>query len=135
MDLKVYIKKLYLKYSNFPFLFYFFHSNVDVIAATSEGVVQAIDSAFKEISFPEWKDHLIVGGADGAFVNFGRKAGIMTLIKNDCPWLIDIHCVAHRLELALRDSLKGTHWIEVSINSLFRIFYSDKHTIYYIQLV
>ena len=39
--------------------------------------------------------------ADGASVNLGKNTGVAAKLKEDAPWLIDIHCLAHRLELAL----------------------------------
>jgi len=40
--------------------------------------------------------------SDGASVNFGVKSGLLTKLKNDkkMPWIIGIHCLNHRLELA-----------------------------------
>ena len=38
--------------------------------------------------------------ADGASVNLGKNTGVAAKLKEDAPWLIDIHCLAHRLELA-----------------------------------
>ena len=44
--------------------------------------------------------------ADGASVNFGQYRGLLTRMSNDDrDWLLKIHCVCHRLELAIKDSL------------------------------
>lgn len=57
----------------------------------------------------------IGAGADGASVNFGQKAGMMKKLQEDIPWLLPVHCVSHRLELAVKDALKATYFDEVHI--------------------
>ena len=54
------------------------------------------------------KAGLIGAGADGASVNFGVHRGMITQIRNDVPWLVGVHCIAHRLELAVKDALKDS---------------------------
>ena len=39
--------------------------------------------------------------ADGANVNTGQRNGVVSLLRQEVPHLIDFHCMAHRLELAL----------------------------------
>ena len=36
----------------------------------------------------------------------GRQNGVLKKIKYDVPHLIEMHCVAHRLELAILDAFK-----------------------------
>jgi hypothetical protein len=36
----------------------------------------------------------------------GKKSGLATLLKTNCPHLVVTHCLAHRLELAFKDSVK-----------------------------
>ncbi len=49
--------------------------------------------------------------ADGASVNFGPQSGVLTRMQqNQMEWLIKIHCVAHRLELAIGDAFKNTYF-------------------------
>ena len=43
--------------------------------------------------------------SDGASVNMGQNEGLMTRMKRDRRvWLMPIHCVNHRVELAIKDS-------------------------------
>ena len=49
--------------------------------------------------------NLVSATADGASVNFGRYSGLLTQLKESRAWLINIHCVAHRAELSLKDYL------------------------------
>ena len=45
-------------------------------------------------------------GSDGASVNCGKKEGVIkTLLQESNEWLVFGWCVAHRLELSLKDSL------------------------------
>ncbi|KAF3835729.1 hypothetical protein F7725_028287 [Dissostichus mawsoni] len=52
----------------------------------------------------------VVGlGSDGANVMVGRKAGVAQKMRlNDCPYLVNIHCGAHRTALAARDASKAS---------------------------
>ena len=43
--------------------------------------------------------------ADGASVNTGKYRGFLTQLKNERPWLITIHCVNHRIELAVKEAM------------------------------
>ncbi|KAK0133231.1 E3 SUMO-protein ligase KIAA1586 [Merluccius polli] len=43
---------------------------------------------------------------DGAAVLTGRQTGLIERLKQDFPQLQSVHCLAHRLELAVADSLK-----------------------------
>jgi hypothetical protein len=50
--------------------------------------------------------HLVGFSADGAAVNFGVRNGVATKLLQQVEWLIAVHCVGHRVELALRDQAK-----------------------------
>lgn len=58
-------------------------------------------NAYNALDIRNWKTKLIGFGADGASVNLSKNAGAAAKLKEDTPWLIDIHCLPHRLELAL----------------------------------
>ena len=68
-------------------------------------------------------DKKLIGfAADGASVNRGDKNGVISLLRNDHPWVIYVWCVAHRLELALKDALQGTSFDDVD-QVLLRLYY------------
>ena len=46
-------------------------------------------------------------GCDGASVNIAAK-GLRGYLEESVPWVIVFWCLAHRLELPLKDALKGT---------------------------
>ena len=94
----------------------------------ADGIFQKINETFK-LKLGETYDlscHLVGFGADGASVNFGKYGGLVALFKQDCPWLVGVHCVSHRLELAIADALEGSYMFKdvdemiQSINSLYR---------------
>lgn len=52
-------------------------------------------------------------GSDGASVMVGRRAGVATLLKQSNPELIAIHCVAHRLALAVAQAGDAVPYVKV----------------------
>lgn len=36
----------------------------------------------------------------------GCKSGVRAILEKDCPSIVTIHCMAHRLELSLKDVTK-----------------------------
>ena len=48
-----------------------------------------------------WESKLVAFGADGTSVNLGKKSGLETLLRQEVPHRVDLHCLPHRLELAL----------------------------------
>lgn len=77
--------------------------------AKADGVLDCINTMSMTRGNVEWKKNLIGFGADGASINFGRKEGIYTKLNDEMPWLLGVHCVAHRLELAAKDAFKNTY--------------------------
>ena len=73
----------------------------------------------------ENRERKLVGmGSDGVSNMLGCKAGLVTLMKNDYPELIGIHCLCHRLELSFRDVLKNNtyHQKNDDISYWFELF-------------
>ena len=46
-------------------------------------------------------------GSDGASVNMAA-GGLQGYLEADIPWVVVFWCLAHRLELSLKDALKHT---------------------------
>lgn len=40
-------------------------------------------------------------------MNLGVRRGLSTILKQDIPWMVSIHCMNHRLELAAKDALSN----------------------------
>jgi hypothetical protein len=85
---------------------------IEPTSGTADDVYQATESKCKEHGL-ELKESCIAGGADAAAVNFGSKKGVLSNIKAKVLWLVQIHCVAHHLELALKDAFKDTYVEEI----------------------
>ena len=69
------------------------------------------------------KGKLVGMGSDGASNMLGCKAGLVTLMKNDYPELIGIHCLCHRLELSFRDVLKNNTYYKKMMTLLIGLNY------------
>lgn len=65
------------------------------------GLKKAISGTFEDAGVNTWQEKLVAFGTDGTSVNLGKKAGIAALLKKEVPYLVDFHCLPHRLELAL----------------------------------
>ena len=61
-------------------------------------------------------------GTDGAAVNIASNAGLKGLVTKEVPWLFWMWCLAHRLELAIKDALKGTPFSLID-EMLLRLYY------------
>ena len=93
----------------------------------AEGILGAINKAFDDFGIDDF--HLKVVGycSDGASVMMGEKKGVIKLFKvtKNAPWVIAVWCLAHRLELAVKDCFKGTYLTTV-IETLVSIYYFYK---------
>jgi hypothetical protein len=68
----------------------------DVIVIMMDDVVQG------------WKDKIVGTGTDGAAVMLGSQNGVVAKLESLCnKKLFSVHCSAHRLELAYKDSTKS----------------------------
>lgn len=61
---------------------------------------------FEEADIDDWKDRLEGFGSDGAAVNIRCRNEVALQLLRDIPYLIYIHCVAHRLELCVTKAIK-----------------------------
>ena len=73
--------------------------------AKAPGVLQAIEEAVKGVD-QNWKQKAVSLGSDGASVMVGKNSGVYALLKREIPYLLSLHCVAHKLELAFQDAAK-----------------------------
>jgi len=60
-------------------------------------------------------------GTDGAAANIA-SAGLKGLAEDKLPWVFWMWCLAHRLELAIKDALKGTTFDHTE-EMLLRLYY------------
>ncbi|XP_067668254.1 zinc finger protein 862-like [Haliotis asinina] len=104
---------------------------VEVIAIEhghAEGVISATKSALSRVGISdETLTSRIVGFcADGANVNMGQRNGVVSLLRHDVPHLIDFHCMAHRLELALLKLQKQSPIMQ-SVNDCLHLIWKTYH--------
>jgi hypothetical protein len=98
----------------------------DVKKADAEGITNTIEESFKSLGIlPNELSKLVGFGADGASVNSGNKNGVKALLEKNSPWLVYTWCVAHKLELALKDALNGTRFD--SVDDMLAKLYSLYH--------
>ena len=97
---------------------------VELETADVEGIVNAIKESFKRVKI-NYLDKLVGFGSDGASVNRGLKEGIKTILQRDNEGLTFSWCVAHSLELALKDAFKGTA-LDYIEELLLRLYYLYK---------
>ena len=65
---------------------------------------------------------MLVGiGSDGASANIAR-GGLKGLVQSQCEWMFWMWCMAHRLELAVKDALVGTAFDAVD-DMLLKLYY------------
>ena len=60
-------------------------------------------------------------GCDGASVNIGA-GGLRGSLEKSVPWVVVFWCLAHRLELSLKDALKDTFFSSIDEMPL-RVYY------------
>ena len=60
-----------------------------------------------EVTSQQFMKKLAGVGTDGAPVMLGKKGGLVALLKQQQPCLVGIHCMAHRLELALKKTVNS----------------------------
>ena len=94
----------------------------------------ALDRAFGEdnglVKLPEntYKYRMISSTANGASVNFGEYSGLLIQQKQNDPWLITIHWISYRVEMALKDSfLKYKEFKEIN-DLMTSVFYLHKRS-------
>ena len=106
---------------------------IEVKSAAAPGVKQAIEKALENIGIgqDDLKQKLVCLNMDGASVNMGQYNGVAALFKREIPPVIAIHCVAHKLELAVHDAVKKENYIkgkyEESFKGIIKLYqYSPK---------
>ena len=62
-------------------------------------------------------------GCDGASVMVGKTSGVAKRMTDLQPSLITVHCLAHRLELAFKDAVKGQKLYDSTIVLLLGTYY------------
>ena len=94
-------------------------------SVTGKGLFKVLESGLQSIGIrkisTEQSKKLVGVGTDGAFANIAAK-GLKGLVEQQVPWIFWMWCLAHRLELAVKNSLKGTTF-DLIDEFLMRLYY------------
>ena len=79
--------------------------------STATGIYDVVQAAVQKLGIPaisgEQCTKLVGIGTDGAAANIAG-AGLNGLVEKELPWIFWMWCMAHRLELAVKDAFKQT---------------------------
>ena len=85
------------------------------------GLYACLQQAVQYMGIDDWKNKLVGFGSDGASVNMAA-GGLRGYLEADIPWVVVFCCLAHRLELSLKDALKHTFFPKID-EMLLRLYY------------
>jgi hypothetical protein len=75
----------------------------------------------------DYQNKVVSATADGASVNMGCYRGVLTQLK-DRVWLLILHCINHRIELAVKDSFKEESAFDEVEEFYISLFYYLKNS-------
>ncbi|KAG1697210.1 Alpha-1,2-mannosyltransferase ALG9 [Nymphon striatum] len=92
--------------------------------AKAHGILAAIDHAFERFDMAEYKLKTVGFCSDGASAMMGHRQGVIKLLTDSgqVPWVLSVWCLAHHLELAMKDSFKG-EYLETVVETLTSVHY------------
>jgi len=104
-----------------------FFDLVELKCATAPSIVTALLTCLDSHGLTDEfiRDNCVGLATDGASVMMGKTAGVAKLMTNKYPSIIVWHCLAHRLELGVHDTLK-----EIAGTNNFKIFIDNLHALY-----
>ena len=73
--------------------------------ADAEHITRAVQNQMKTVC-KDWEAKLVALATDGASVMTGQRSGVVTRLKGDKQYILGVHCMAHREELAYQDAIK-----------------------------
>lgn len=96
--------------------------------AHAAGILEAIDTAVETVGIDQevWNKKVVCANFDGASVMMGEKTGVAARLKSRVPHIITLHCIAHKLELAVLDAVKDCPYLivfEETLKSIFKFYY------------
>ena len=112
---------IYLRYSCRGIAKTQFISMQAVEKADANGIFTAISKALSDINVSHAK--VVAFTADGASVNTGQYNGVIAKMRSQwVPCIVMVHCLAHRLELTMKDAFKGDSEYDKVITLLSGIY-------------
>lgn len=115
----------------------YFHNLIIFMSIAIVCVTQTVCVlAMQGIGLGDWKERTVGFGSDGAAVIVGCRSGVATRLRQDIPWLVNIQCLAHGLELAAVDAIKANDAmkkVDTLLHGLYKQYqYSPKVLLYFI---
>ena len=89
--------------------------------STAERLFECFQEAVSHVGIVDWEDKLVGFECDGARVNIA-VGGLRGYLAQSVPWMVAFWCLAHQLELSLKDALSGTLFSSVN-NMLMGLYY------------
>ena len=116
---------IYMRFSHRGILNTYFIGIEPVPKADAAHINDAIDNVASQID-KDWKNKLISVGTDGASVMTGNISGVVKKLKGDREYVIGMHCMNHRLELAYRDTVRNNE-THTEFDQFLRALYTFYH--------
>ena len=85
------------------------------------GLFECFKAAMEFVGVTNWEEKLIGVGCDGTNVNIAA-GGLRGYLEEAVPWIVVFWCLAHRLELSLKDALANTFFSTID-DMLMRVYY------------
>ena len=98
-----------------------FFSARHLSSGTGAGLFESLKEAIEYMHIEEWKTKMIGFGCDGASANMAM-GGLRGQLQSEFPWIFVFWCLAHRLELSVKDALKSTFFSTID-DLLLRMYY------------
>ena len=100
----------------------------ELLNEIADGYITALNSLSERLGINLFGKGKVVGLAtDGAKTMLGCHGGVAAKLTKDIPHLVVIHSVAHRLQLAVLDSLKAVPFMQ-KVEKTFRGLYIYYHS-------
>ena len=94
--------------------------------ANAENILTGLKSVVQtnlKIAWNDFSAKLIAIGCDGASVMVGARAGVVARVREEQKCVLTVHCMAHRIELAMKDSFKSVKLADKAITVLLMGLY------------
>ena len=95
--------------------------------ADAAHITQAVRNQMKAVCV-DWESKLIACATDGASVMTGDRSGVVTRLRGEKGYILGVHCMAHREELAYSDAIKKCpmyHRAEDLLSGLYTFYHTS----------
>ena len=105
----------------------FFPAARHLSRGTGEGLYESLERAIQYVDINDWKTKVMGFVCDGASTNIaedGLKRHCYGIVMREIPWIFMFWCLAHRLELSVKDALQSTFFSTTDV--LLHLYYLYK---------